>query len=130
MFLLLPHPLHRRGEDVIDLDRHVLQPCMAAWGQLVTYYSSTDPPFVLLAVFDDKYREETLQGMTDVVVSTRPMLGLRAASFPDGRLPAQGELFLIDGRLYAVSNPAEPHGHGHIKVPLRFASDEEARRIA
>ncbi len=115
---------------MIDLDRYVLQPCMATWGRPVTYYSSTDPPLVLLAVFDDKYREETLQSMIGVVVGARPMLGLRAASLPGGRLPAQGELFAVDGRLYAVSNPAEPDGHGHVKVPLRFASDEEARRVA
>jgi hypothetical protein len=83
---------------VIDLDRFVLQPCMATRGRPVTYYSSTDPPLVLLAVFDDKYREETLQSMAGVVVGVRPMLGLRAASLPDGR-PAQGELFLVDGRL-------------------------------
>ena len=115
---------------MIDLDRYVLQPCMATCGRPVTYYSSTDPPLVLLAVFDDKYREETLQGMAGVVVGARPMLGLRAASLPGGRMPAQGELFHIDGRLYAVSNPAEPDGHGHVKVQLRFASDEEARRVA
>jgi hypothetical protein len=45
-------------------------------------------------------------------------------------MPAQGELFSVDGRLNAVSNPAEPDGHGHVKVPLRFASDAEAQRIA
>lgn len=102
---------------------------MATWGRPVTYYSSTDPPLMLLAVFDDKYREETLQSMVGVVVGARPILGLRAASLPGGRLPAQGELFAVDGRLYAVSNPAEPDGHGHVKVPLRFASDEEAQRV-
>jgi hypothetical protein len=114
---------------VIDLDRYVLQPCMASWGRPVTYYNSTDPPLVLLTVFDDKYREETLQSMIGAGVGVRPMLGLRAVSLPGGRLPAQGELFLVGGRLYAVSNPAEPDGHGHVKVPLHFASDEEARRI-
>jgi hypothetical protein len=115
---------------VIDLDRYVLRPCMTAWGRPVTYYNSTDPPLELLAAFDDKYREETPQGMAGLAVGARPMLGLRAASLPGGQLPAQGELFLVDGRLYAVSNPAEPDGHGHVKVPLRFASDEEARRVA
>jgi hypothetical protein len=45
-------------------------------------------------------------------------------------MPAQGELFAVDSRLYAVSNPAEPDGHGHVKVPLRFASDQEAQRVA
>jgi hypothetical protein len=103
---------------------------MATWGQPTIYYSSTDPPLVLLAVFDDKYCEETLQSMADVVVGARPMLGLRAASLPGGRPPALGELFAVDGRLYAVSNPAEPDGHGHVKVPLRFASDEVARWAA
>jgi hypothetical protein len=115
---------------MIDLDRCVLQPCMTTWGRRVTYYNSTDPPLVLMAVFDDKYREETLQSMFGAVVGARPMLGLRAASLPDGRLPTQGELFAVDGRLYAASNPAEPDGLGHVKVPLRFASDEEAQRVA
>jgi hypothetical protein len=52
----------------------------------------------------DKYREETLKGMSGVVVGARPMLSLRAASLPGGQLPAQSELFLVDGRLYAMSN--------------------------
>ena len=114
---------------MIDLDRYVVQPCMAARGRPITYYSSTDPPLELLAVIDDKYREETLQSMVGVVVGERPMLGLRAASLPDGRLPAQGELFAVYGRLYAVSNPAESDGHGHVKVSPRFTSDQGARRV-
>jgi hypothetical protein len=100
------HPLPRlRGDDVIDLDCYDLQPCMRAWGRPVTYYSSTEPPLELLAVFDDKYCEETLQSMVGAVVAARPMLGLRAASLPGGRMPTQGELFAFDGHLYAVSNP-------------------------
>jgi hypothetical protein len=63
---LRSHPRHR-GDDVIDLDRYVLQPCMATGGRPVTYYDSKDPPFDLLAVFDDKYREETLPSMAAVV---------------------------------------------------------------
>ena len=67
---------------MIDLDRYVLQPCMAMWGRPVTYYSSTEPLLVPLAAFDDKYREETLQSMASLVVGARPMLDLVPPDYP------------------------------------------------
>jgi len=33
-------------------------------------------------------------------------------------------------RLYVVSNPTEADGHCHLKVPLRFDTDDETRRAA
>lgn len=114
----------------LDLDRYVLQPCMAVWGSPVTFHGPTDPPLIVRAVFDDRYREAKFDDLVGEVVSQRPMLGLRAASFPPGRGPAQGDLFAINGRFYVVSNPPEADGHGHLKVPLRFATDDEARRAA
>jgi len=38
-------------------------------------------------------------------------------------------LFGVKGILYVVSAPPEADGHGHLKVALRLATDEEARRV-
>lgn len=74
----------------LDLDRYVLQPCMAVWGSTVTFHGLTDPPLILRAVFDDRYREAKFDDLVGEIVSHRPMLGLRAAGFPPGCGPAQG----------------------------------------
>ena len=82
------------------------------------------------AVFDDRYRGAKFDDLVVEVVSQRPMGGMCAASFPPGRGPAQGDLFAIAGRFHVVSNPLEADGHGLLKVPLRFATENEARRAA
>ena len=114
----------------LDLDRYVLRPVMAVWGWQVSFWNATDPPrHDVQAVFDERYREVKFDTDGAEVVSTRPMLDMRTASFPAGRLPVQGDLFSITGILYVVSAPPEADGHGHLKVALRLATDEEARRV-
>lgn len=113
----------------MDFDRYVLAPVMAAFGESVTYYNTTLAPQVLRAVYDDRYRETTFKDGLEVV-DTHPVLGLRTADLPAGVLPVKGEGFRVQGRLYVVSDPPETDGHGHIKVPLRFANDTEARKLA
>src|ERR1700733_11213804 len=103
---------------------------MAVWGSPVSFFNAIDPPrHDVQASFDERYREVRFDSDGAEVVTTRPVLGMRTASFPPGRLPAQGDLFGVKGILYVVSAPPEADGHGHLKVALRLATDEEARRV-
>ena len=113
---------------MIDFDRYVLQAALATFGETVIYLNATQQPVSMQAVFDDRFRETTFRDGVEVV-ETRPVLGMRAANFPVGQLPAQGELFQVQGRYYVISSPVEPDGHGHVKIPLRFATDIEAQRL-
>jgi hypothetical protein len=109
---------------VIDFDRYVLVPALTTFGQAVLYFPGVGQAVEFLAVFDERYREVTFRDGLEVV-ETRPVLGFRVASLPNGRLPVLSEVFRVAGRFYAVSSPAEADGQGHCKVALRFATDAE-----
>jgi hypothetical protein len=111
---------------VIDFDRYVLAACMTTFGEFVLFYSGTQPPQTVRAVFDERHRETTYRDGGEVT-ETRPMLGLRESVLLGSAPPVQGDLFSVRGRYYVVSNPPRQDGQGHLAVPLRFATDDEAR---
>lgn len=90
----------------LDLDRYVLQPCMAVWGYPVTFHGPTDPPLVVRAVFDDRYRESKFDDLVGEVVSQRPMLNLRAAAFRLGL--ARRRVICSPSPAASTSSPTHP----------------------
>lgn len=108
---------------MIDFDNLVLAPAHQVFGEQVTYLPGGGGALLVVGVFDAHFQEDKLQdGLS--VTETRPVLNVRASVLPS--LPAQGELFRIRGRLYAVSEPPEPDTVGDIRMYLRLANDAQA----
>lgn len=109
----------------IDWDDLVLAPVMDLFGEgergspstWPTYYPAGGGSFQLEgAVFDAAYQHTEIVGDASMV-TTSPVLGVRACLFRAP--PAQGETVYIPsaGRIYAVANP-QPDGHGHVLLVL------------
>ena len=109
---------------MIDFDALVLAPTFQTFGELVTYRSGTGAVRTLTGIFDEKFLEMRIEEDGNQVATGRPMLALRAAEIGFG-LPTLSELFTVRGRLWRVSDPAEPDGKGHVRVPLQLATDGE-----
>lgn len=114
----------------IDFDALVLGPCMDTFGDPITWLPEVGEPIDMTGVFDDRFRETTYQDGVEVV-DTHPVLGTRMVNFK-GRLPLQGDLFMIPGRLspnaskavlYTIADPPKPDGKGHVRFDLRLATD-------
>lgn len=112
---------------MIDLTKHVLRPCMTAWGERVAYHPGTGLPYHVNGVFDDRFIEQKFDPQTGMEVSTqRPSLGVLECDFLPGA-PYLSEVFHIRGRLYRVVE-TQPDGHGHVQVHLQLATDADALR--
>lgn len=108
----------------LDLDRLLLAPCHAVWGEAVIYRPGDGPDASLTGVFNEKYTRSSFQDDT-AIAGEMPMLNVRHALF--GRLPVQNELFHIRGVWFAAIG-VEPDGFGDVKIHLRAASDAEGAK--
>lgn len=104
---------------MLDFDATVLAACDEAFGEPVEYRPGDGPPVTVTGIFFDAFRSVRFDPATEAMVSTQhPLLCCRASAF--ARLPVQGELFLIRGRLYAIRD-ANPDGEGSVAFPLGAA---------
>ncbi len=101
---------------MIDFDATALAACDEAFGESVEYRPGDGPPIAVQGIFSEAFRSIHFDPATEATISTQhPLLSCRARFFP--RLPVQGELFLIRGRLYAIRD-ANPDGEGSVAFPL------------
>ncbi len=105
---------------MIDIDLTVLAACDEAFGEPVEYRPGDGPPIKNIpGIFFDAFRFVRFDPATEAMVSTtHPLVACRASYFP--RMPVQGELFVIRGRLYAIRD-ANPDGEGGVAFPLGLA---------
>ena len=99
----------------IDFDALVLGPCMDSFGQPVTYVPGAGAPVAMVGIFDRAHTETDYEG-DPPTIERRPVLGCRAAAFPE-RDPAENEQFIIAGLYWAVKRVL-PDGRGHLKIYL------------
>lgn len=119
---------------MIDLDALVLGPCVAVWGTPVVYTASSGQVIGTLpdgsplsGVFEaatKEFRPDRDGGWTD---TTRPTLGIRisdlvAAGCNPAQLPTAGELMLINGLLWSISDVPPPDSAGHLHISLMATS--------
>ncbi len=110
----------------IDWDDFVLTPLMGIFGEGVPGDPSSWPRYTPRggsafqlpdAVFDEQYHRVVEQGEGSEVSTTTPVLGVRAALFPQP--PDQGDRVFIpsNGKTYRIADD-QPDGHGHILLIL------------
>ncbi len=104
----------------MDFDATVLAACNDAFGEPVEYRPGDGPPIKdIPGIFFDAFRSVRFDPATEAMVSTvHPLVAFRLRYFP--RMPVQGELFVIRGRLYAIRD-ANPDGEGGASFPLGLA---------
>ena len=105
---------------MIDFDATVLAACDEAFGEPVEYRPGDGPPIKdIPGNFFDAFKSVRFDPAAEAMVSTtHPLLWCRASHFP--RMPVQGELFLIRGKLYTIRD-ADPDGEGGVAFPLGAA---------
>ena len=114
---------------MIDFDALVLAPNFDVFGEQVTYVDGARHQTELVGVFDEKWTETVLDHESGLPIATsRPMVAVRASQIGPGR-PSLGELFVIRGRFWRVSDPPAFDGKGHIRVPLGLATDGDKARV-
>jgi len=115
---------------MIDWDRLVLAPCEAAFGEHVIYLANDGrviagtPEDPLRGVYNDRFAVTKFENDQEVHTA-HPMVSIRASRVP--KPPVQTEFFRIRGLLYAVTE-VEADGMGDLRIHLRAATNEEARR--
>lgn len=104
---------------MIGFDTLVLGPCMAVFGQPVSYTpTGYAAPIVVTGIFQRGY-SETAFGADGVPVMNRmPVLGVQQGQFPAGVVPSQGDTLVVAGLSYQVTAP-EPDGRGHVLLKLK-----------
>ncbi|MCP1290930.1 hypothetical protein NK214_12090 [Chromobacterium sp. S0633] len=105
----------------IDWEKMVIGPAMKVFGEPVAYVPAIGQPFTIYGVFDEAYHSVDGLGDTVHTSTTMPVLGVRAADFPQP--PQQIDQLTIQrtGITYAVAD-VHPDGHGHIKLLLNYVS--------
>jgi hypothetical protein len=104
---------------MIDFDATVLAACDETFGEPVEYRPGDGPPIAAAGIFFDAFKSVRFDPATEATVSTtHPLVCCRASYFP--RMPVQGELFLIRGKLYAIRD-VDPDGEGGVAFPLGAA---------
>lgn len=104
---------------MIDWDNLVLGPCMATFGEAVTYTYASGAPIQITGVFDEQYTDVTLAD-TQPIASTMPVLGVQLSQFPTQ--PQQGDTLTITRTAEAfVVKEVRPDGHGAAKLMLNIA---------
>lgn len=113
----------------VDFDALVLAPSAACFGVPVTYIPGWAGTPVTLGtdgapltgIYDDKHLELSFKD-GDEVSTRHPVLSIRQSMLPGGLPPAQGEVFVVNGTNYVVTN-ISPDGFGDLKLNLRLATD-------
>ena len=113
---------------MVDWDGLVLGPCMATFGDTVTYTPAAGQPVQITGVFDEEYLEVTPMGAgpfssTELlslgapggITSARPVLGVQLSQFQVP--PVQGDTLVVRGDSYIVKE-VQPDGHGGAKLLL------------
>jgi|ERR1043166_1155932 hypothetical protein len=98
----------------VDFDALVNKPALDIFGKTILYKPQDGDSFTLTVVFDEAWRTLEVKspgrgGYSLPVSTTRPQFGCRAADFPAGKKPEQGDGCTIDGVEHAVSD-AQPDG--------------------
>src|SRR5215469_4139417 len=106
---------------MLDWDRLVLQPCEAAFGEVVTYLAGDGRTIQLTGIFNERFSATSYEDEQSVQ-STHPMVSVRASQLP--QQPGQAELFRIRGLLYQVTS-VDADGMGDYRVHLRLANDDQ-----
>ena len=111
---------------MIDWDALILAPAHAAFGEAdpIAYYLAIGGPFQLQGVFNDRYKETTIEN-GQMIDDFKAILGVRSALF--AVLPQKGDLFRVRSVLYAATN-VEADGLGELKISLRAANNAEAAK--
>lgn len=117
----------------VDWSAVVTGPCLAVFGEPVTYLSAVGGQFQITGVFDEAYLELTPMGRgpglaseafafgSPGAISTEmPVLGVQMSQFPIP--PAQGDQLTVRGNTYAVKE-VRPDGHGAAKLLLNMVYD-------
>lgn len=106
---------------MIDFNALCLAPCIAAFGQSAVYRPGAGPAVPLTGVFNEFSKDEKLDGGGDMIVTTRPILGINLNDIPSGVYPCEGELVVVDGRVWQIVDPITD-GLGGMKLHLMIAS--------
>jgi hypothetical protein len=106
---------------MIDWGANVLAPCLAVFGEPVTYTPAAGSPFQVTGVFDNAYKDVSQSDFGTDVISVYPVLGINLADFPAP--PAQGDQLTVasNGKTYAVREPRQD-SHGGALLILNYLS--------
>lgn len=109
---------------MLDLDATVLAAAQAAFAEVVVWVPGDWPSQQVAAIFFDGVVEEKEQD--GIVVTERvTRIDIRRSAFP--RIPAQGDLFQVRGRLYTTVEALDD-GVGCVSLRIRVATDAEVTR--
>lgn len=103
----------------VAFDQLVMGPCLAAFGEAVTYSPQAGLPLALTAIFDEAAKQvEFSEGAP--VESVAPMMGVRLSDFPSGVVPTQGDAVVraATGLSYLVKD-VRPDGKGAAVLMLQ-----------
>jgi hypothetical protein len=101
----------------VDFDALVLKPCIATFGEPITYTPAGGSPIAISGVFDPAYTHVTLNDSGIPFTSILPVLGIRMLVLPQA--PEQDDLVTARGLNYIVRD-ALPDGRGHYKLLLNL----------
>lgn len=104
---------------MIDWDSLVLGPCMATFGEPVTYTPAAGVAFAITGVFDAQYADVVVaDGLP--ITSNMPVLGVQLSQFATS--PQQGDTLTIASTSQTfVVKEVRPDGHGSAKLMLNQA---------
>lgn len=106
----------------IDFNAICLAPCIAAFGQPAVYRPAAGPPVCLNGVFNEFSKDEKLDGGGDMIIITRPILGINLNDIPSGIYPCEGEIIEVDNRVWQIVDPIVD-GLGGMKLHLMIATN-------
>lgn len=104
---------------MIDWDTLVLGPCVAQFGESVTYAYANGTTLTITGVYDEQYAAiDAVDGQA--ITSTKPVVGVQLSQLP--ALPQQGDTLTIvrTGDVFAIRE-VRPDGHGWAKLMLNLA---------
>lgn len=105
---------------MVDWDALVLGPCLAVFGDPVTFVPVIGSPIAISGVFDEAYGEVVLDGEVPIT-SESPVLGVRLSAFVAP--PQQGDALVVRNSRYVVRE-VRPDGHGGAKLMLNYAGEQ------
>lgn len=105
----------------VDFDNLVLAPCIAVFGEAITYIPRLSSRFPVNGIFDPAYTElVVIDG--EPVTQTMPVMGIRLSDFP--QKPLQDDTLIARGKVYRVRE-VRVDGHGSAKLMLNYDNNVE-----
>lgn len=103
---------------MIDFANQAFAPCIAAFGQAVTYQPVTGASFATTGIFTLSATDDKVTTDGDIIQETSTTLMVNTATFPPGTSPKRFDVCIVNGGSWQVSE-AVPGQFGDMLLKLK-----------